>query len=69
MFAFWAILLLVAYGCFHGGGLVTTSTGGWGQQHRLASMPFPLLKTAQDLNPDRASAFAACHGLRASTRS
>ena len=45
MVAFWGIVLLVAYGCFRGGGLVTV-LGGWlGDSDQTYVDPFPLLGT------------------------
>lgn len=43
MIAFWGIVLLVAYGCFHGGGLVTVLDGWLGQSNTTFVEPFPLL--------------------------
>jgi preprotein translocase SecE subunit len=45
MFAFWAIVLLVAYGCFHGGGLSDQLDRWMGDSNRVLIDPFPLLKT------------------------
>mgnify|MGYP000852468182 FL=1 len=46
MFAFWACLLLVAYGCFHGDGLVD-HIGGWlGEENdTVLVQSFPILRT------------------------
>ena len=45
MFAFWACLLLVAYGCFHGGGLADLLDGWMQGSNRVLIDPFPILKT------------------------
>ncbi|MBL8755222.1 MAG: preprotein translocase subunit SecE [Planctomycetes bacterium] len=45
MFAFWAILLLVAYGCFHGGGLADQLDSWMGAANQTFVEPFPILKT------------------------
>lgn len=44
MFAFWALVLLVAYGCFHGGGLADL-LDRWMPQSEPLIDPFPILKT------------------------
>jgi preprotein translocase SecE subunit len=43
MFAFWALVLLVAYGCFHGGGLSELMAGWLGESNQTYVDPFPLL--------------------------
>lgn len=43
MISFWGIVLLVAYGCLHGGGLVTVLDGWLGQSNTTFVEPFPLL--------------------------
>ena len=45
MFAFWACLLLVAYGCFHGGGLADLLDGWMQDSNPVLIDPFPILKT------------------------
>lgn len=45
MVAFWGLTLLVGYGCFHGGGLVTMLDGWLGQSNRVFVDPFPLFGT------------------------
>ena len=45
MFAFWALLLLIAYGCFHGGGLASLLGHWMGENDRTLVDPFPILKT------------------------
>jgi preprotein translocase SecE subunit len=45
MFAFWALVLLVAYGCFHGGGLTDQLDRWMGESNRTLIDPFPILKT------------------------
>lgn len=45
MFAFWAIVLLVAYGCFHGGGLADVLDRWLGASNTVFVDPFPILKT------------------------
>jgi preprotein translocase SecE subunit len=45
MFAFWAIFLLVAYGCFHGGGLVDTLNRWMGDSDTELVASVPLVKT------------------------
>lgn len=45
MFAFWALVLLVAYGCFHGGGLVSVLDQRMGESNAVLIDPFPLLGT------------------------
>lgn len=45
MFAFWACSLLVAYGCFHGGGLSDLMDGWMGDSNKILIDPFPILKT------------------------
>lgn len=45
MLAFWAIVLLVAYGCFHGGGLVTLLDQSLGSANTVLIDPFPILGT------------------------
>lgn len=44
MVAFWALMTVFAYGCFHGGGLVDVLEGWFGPQEPLID-PFPVLKT------------------------
>lgn len=46
MFAFWACLLLVAYGCFHGDGLAD-QLGAWmgDENNPVLVASFPILKT------------------------
>jgi preprotein translocase SecE subunit len=45
MFAFWALFLLVAFGCFHGGGLADM-LGGWMEgSDKTFVDPFPILGT------------------------
>jgi preprotein translocase SecE subunit len=43
MVAFWGLVLLVAYGCFRGGGLVTVLDGWMGDSNATYVDPFPLL--------------------------
>ena len=43
MIAFWAILLLAAYGCFHSGGLVSVLDRAMGDSNPVLIDPFPLL--------------------------
>lgn len=43
MVAFWGLLTLVAYGCFHGGGLVTVLDGWLGDSNTTYVKTFPLL--------------------------
>lgn len=43
MVAFWGLLSLVAYGCFHGGGLVTVLDGWLGDSNSTFVETFPLL--------------------------
>jgi len=45
MFAFWALLLLVAYGCFHAGGLSELLDRWMGDSNPTFIDPFPILKT------------------------
>ena len=45
MFAFWACLLLVAYGCFHEAGLADTLKGWMGGSDAELVASFPLVKT------------------------
>ena len=45
MFAFWALVLLIAYGCFHGGGLADQLDRWMGDASRTLIDPFPILKT------------------------
>lgn len=45
MFAFWALLLLFAYGCFHGGGLAELLGRWMGDADQPLIDPFPILKT------------------------
>ena len=45
MFAFWALMLLVAYGCFHGGGLADLANSWMGESNPTFVDPFPLLGT------------------------
>ena len=45
MLAFWGIVLLVAYGCFRGGGLVTVLDGWLAETNTTFVDPFPLLGT------------------------
>jgi len=45
MVAFWGILLLVAYGCFRGGGLVNVLDGWIADWNTTFIDPFPLLGT------------------------
>lgn len=45
MFAFWALVLLVAYGCFHGGGLADVLDRWLGASNTVFVDPFPILKT------------------------
>lgn len=43
MIAFWVVLLLVAYGCFHSGGLVSVLDRYMGESNPVLIDPFPLL--------------------------
>jgi preprotein translocase SecE subunit len=43
MVAFWALVLLIAYGCFHGGGFVTVLDGWLGDGNTTFVDPFPLI--------------------------
>ncbi|MDP3208205.1 MAG: preprotein translocase subunit SecE [Rhodoglobus sp.] len=45
MFAFWALLLLIAYGCFHAGGLSDLLDRWMGDSNPTFIDPFPILKT------------------------
>ena len=45
MFAFWAVLLLITYGCFHGGGLAGLLAHWMGDSDKVLVDPFPILKT------------------------
>lgn len=45
MFAFWALFLLVGYGCFHGGGLADNLNFWMGDSNPTFVDPFPLLGT------------------------
>ena len=45
MLAFWALVLLVAYGCFHSGGLVSVLDRYMGDSNPVLIDPFPLLET------------------------
>ena len=45
MFAFWALVLLAAYGCFHGGGLSDQLDRWIGDANTTLVDPFPILKT------------------------
>lgn len=45
MFAFWALVLLVAYGCFHGGGLADLLNRWLADSNPTFVDPFPLLGT------------------------
>jgi preprotein translocase SecE subunit len=45
MIAFWALVLLIAYGCFHGGGLSDLLDGWMGSSNATFIDPFPILKT------------------------
>ena len=45
MVAFWALVLLVSYGCLHGGGLVDLLDGWMGASNQVLVDPFPILKT------------------------
>ncbi|MGE3172891.1 MAG: preprotein translocase subunit SecE [Planctomycetota bacterium] len=45
MVAFWGVVLLVGYGCFHGGGLATVLDGWLGDANTTYVDPFPLLGT------------------------
>ena len=45
MFAFWALFLLVGYGCFHGGGLADNLNVWMGDSNPTFVDPFPLLGT------------------------
>ncbi|MBM3972844.1 MAG: preprotein translocase subunit SecE [Planctomycetes bacterium] len=45
MAAFWALLSLMAYGCFHGGGLSDLVDGWLGASNQVFVDPFPILKT------------------------
>ena len=45
MFAFWALFLLVAFGCFHGGGLSDLVAGWIGDSDQTYVDPFPILGT------------------------
>lgn len=45
MLAFWALVLLVAYGCFHSGGLVSVLDRYMGDNNPVLIDPFPLLET------------------------
>lgn len=43
MVAFWGLVVLVGYGCFHGGGLVTVLDGWLAANNTTYVDPFPLL--------------------------
>lgn len=43
MLTFWAILLLIVYGCFHSGGLVSVLDRYMGESNPVLIDPFPLL--------------------------
>ncbi|MBZ0153857.1 MAG: preprotein translocase subunit SecE [Planctomycetes bacterium] len=45
MFAFWALLAFVAYGCFKGDGLADRIASWMGDADRTFIDPFPILKT------------------------
>lgn len=45
MLAFWALMSLAAYGCFHGGGLVNVLDGMLGEANKTLIDPFPLVGT------------------------
>ena len=45
MAAFWALLSLAAYGCFHGGGLSDLFENWLGASNQVFIDPFPILKT------------------------
>ena len=45
MLAFWALLLLFAYGCFHGGGLADILDRWMEPNNKVLVDPFPILKT------------------------
>ena len=45
MFAFWALFLLIAYGCFHGGGLADLLGIWMGDSDPTFVDPFPILGT------------------------
>lgn len=45
MTAFWALVLLVAYGCFHGGGLSDMLERWLGDSNQTYVESFPILKT------------------------
>lgn len=45
MFAFWALFLLLAYGCFHGGGLSDSLNTWMGESNPTFIDPFPILGT------------------------
>ena len=45
MIAFWALVLLVAYGCFHAGGFADLLDGWMGDSNATFIDPFPILKT------------------------
>lgn len=43
MAAFWALTILVGYGCFHGGGLIDSLDGMLGESNTTFIQQFPLL--------------------------
>ncbi|GDY00981.1 hypothetical protein LBMAG49_03100 [Planctomycetota bacterium] len=43
MLAFWSLVFIVIYGCFHGGGLVTLLDGWLGEKNTVFIDPFPLI--------------------------
>lgn len=43
MFAFWALFLLIGYGCFHGSGLADIASGWMADSDMVLVDPFPLL--------------------------
>ncbi len=45
MFAFWALVLLFAYGCLHGGGLSDLLDQWLGESNQTFIDPFPILKS------------------------
>ena len=45
MFSFWALFLLVAFGCFHGGGLSGMLSAWLGDSDQTYVDPFPILGT------------------------
>lgn len=63
MVAFWTLILLIGYGCFHGGGLVNVLDGMLGDSNPTYVQQFPLFGTLKLSTVISIAVLAACAWL------